>query len=73
MVGLAGLQPLTTDAREVRDVESHEDALLDARELQQLFIRTSIEIALLVDCEHIVLALSQGRTDPTARHVCVEE
>ena len=65
-MGLSGLQPLTTDAREVSDVEGHENAFLDASELKQLLIRASVEIARPIDCEHIMLELSQGRADPAA-------
>jgi hypothetical protein len=62
----SGLQPFTTDAWEVRDVEGHNDTFLDAGEFQQRLIRASIEITRLIDCEHIVLALAQGRADPAA-------
>lgn len=71
MMGLTGLQPVSTDARKVRDIEGHENPLLDAGDLQQLLIWTAVEVALFIDCKHIMLAFSQGRTDPAARHVSV--
>lgn len=73
VVRLPGLEPLATDAWKVRDIERHKEALLGVGELQQLLVRTTVELALLIDREHVVPTLSQGRADPVAGHVRIEE
>jgi len=72
VVRLPGLQPLVTDAREVRDVECHHDALLDLGELHQLLVWTAVKVALLGNGKHVVLMCPQSCTDPTARHMRIK-
>lgn len=72
VVRLSGLQPLVTDAWEVRDVKCHHDALLDLGELHQLLVWTAVKVALLGNRKHVVLMCSQSCTDPTARHVRIK-
>jgi hypothetical protein len=72
VVRLTGLQPLVTDAWEVRDVECHHDAPLNLGELHQLLVWTTVKVALLGNRKHVVPLCSQSRTDPTARHVRIK-
>jgi hypothetical protein len=62
-------RPVSSHSRqmgEVGDVERHENPPLGAGEFQELLVGGAVEVALLVNGEHVVLALSQRRADPAA-------
>jgi hypothetical protein len=73
VMGPTELQPSTAYAREVGRVERHQDALLSAGELQQLLVGTTIQVAFFGDRQHVVPAVSQGRTDPSTRDVRIQQ
>ncbi len=73
MMGSAALEPLATDTGKVGGVERHEDPPLACGKLQQFLVRAAVESALLIDRQHVVSSLTQGRADSPAGDVRVEQ
>lgn len=60
-----GFGPLARKRREVAAVAGYEDALLGARQLENLWIRQALVGGVLGKREHVVSALAQPRRDAT--------
>lgn len=67
------LQPAAADAGKVGGVERHQHALLATRKLEQIFVGTAVEAALLRDGENVVAALAKGCANPACGGVRVEQ